>query len=49
MANTIKKESELDPVKAVQYLRGVGANGNSVNIAVSDVISGLNWYGNAGN
>lgn len=24
MANTIKKESELDPVKAVQYLRGGG-------------------------
>ena len=38
MDNTIKKENELDPVKAVQYVRGIGTNGNSVNITVADVI-----------
>ena len=41
MANTIKKESELDPVKVVQYLRGISANGNSVNITVDDAIQKL--------
>ena len=41
MDNTIKKESELDPVKVVQYLRGISENGNSVNITVDDAIQKL--------
>ena len=43
---TIKKESEVDIVTSVTYLRGLDINGKSVKIATSDVTGGLNWYGN---
>ena len=43
---TIKKESEVDVVTSVAYLRGLDINGKSVKIVTSDVTGGLNWYGN---
>ena len=42
----IKKESEVDIVTSVTYLRGLDINGKSVKIATSDVTGGINWYGN---
>ena len=45
MATEIKKEKDMTTVNAVAYLRGIDANGNSVKIAVSDVTSGLDYYG----